>query len=74
MDVLGTRPSHSVVEPHGERAAYLESDGSVTQSMQDLVPADAGARNDVAMTAGALAIFAVAGLVAMRYAFKGALP
>jgi len=73
MDVLLTRPSLSVVEPHGERAAYLEPDGSVSEEL-GTTATTGGARNDVALTAGAIAVFALAGLVAMRYAFKGALP
>jgi hypothetical protein len=74
MDIIGAAPSIAVAQPEhagAERATYLEPDGSVSESVgTPRLPA----RGDVAMTAGALALLAVAGLVGMRYLFKGALP
>lgn len=74
MDIIGAAPSVAVAQPEtagAERAVYLEPDGSTVETMGTPRPP---ARGDVAMTAGAMALLAVAGLVGMRYLFKGALP
>ncbi|MGE3449588.1 MAG: hypothetical protein AB7H92_18630 [Microbacteriaceae bacterium] len=74
-DVIGGGPSIAVADPGSagapDRAAYLEPDGSVTESMGTPRPS---ARGDSAMTAGAIAIVALAGIIAMRAGFKGAVP
>lgn len=71
--ILGARPSVSVTEPQAdaERAQYLDAAGATTA---DLPQARTLGKGDTAMTAGAIAMLALAGLVAMRYAFRGALP
>lgn len=71
--ILGARPSVSVTEPQAdaERAQYLDAGGATTTELPE---ARSLARGDTAMTAGAIAMLALAGLVAMRYAFRGALP
>lgn len=71
--VLGVRPSVSVVEPQAdaERPQYLDPHGATTE---ELPAARTLGKGDTAMTAGAIAMLALAGLVAMRYAFRGALP
>ncbi len=50
-----------------EPATYMQADGTLTGS---LTPATDAA---TAPTAGALALLAVGGLIAMRYLFRGAL-
>lgn len=71
--VLYGAPSVSVADPpDAERAQYLDADGAVSESMAGAAGRPS-AKGDPAMTAGALALFALAGLVAMRYAFRGAL-
>lgn len=71
--VLYGAPSVSVADPvTTERAQYLEPDGTTSETMAG-PSGRPSAKGDPAMTAGALALFALAGLVAMRYAFRGAL-
>ncbi len=75
MDVLNARPSTVVSDPPGAaRAGYLMADGTTTPAIDPDAAPRPPARGDTAMTAGALALLALAGLVGMRYAFKGALP
>ncbi len=72
--VLGVRPSVSVVEPQAdaERPQYLDAGGNATGDLPQA--RTLRGKGDTAMTAGAIAMLALAGLVAMRYAFRGALP
>jgi hypothetical protein len=53
-----------------ERPAYLDATGTVVAP----APVRPAARNDPAMTAGALALLALAGLVTLRMVFRGAVP
>lgn len=66
-------PSASVVDPPAaERAQYLEPDGTTSDAIAGPVGRPS-LKGDPAMTAGALALLALAGLVGMRYMFRGAI-
>lgn len=71
--VLGYQPAAAMDSPAAatERPAYLEPDGTTSDGT---AYGTARGRGDTAMSAGALALLAIAGLVGLRIAFRGAMP
>lgn len=70
--VLGYQPAAALDTPAAatERPAYLEADGTTSDGTSTATRG----RGDTAMSAGALALLAIAGLIGLRMAFRGALP